>query len=275
MARSRNIKPGFFKNDELAEIEPLGRILFAGLWCMADREGRLKDRPKRIKAETLPYDDCDIKELLQALANKGFILRYEIDGEGYIQIQNWHKHQRPHVKEVPSEIPPPEGNDKAPEIPGLAPEKPEPAPNQHLTDPPDSLFLDSLNLIPDSLNKGTSQEIYQSIVKESAHKFTKHINTIEGTEQKQQLDTLVQAYNACNPIQHKQFKVGGTIKTRQVFEEAIKSGLSPRLLLVEVLYDQEEHEPKPWDIVNAISTQKGLQQTIAYTCYDLDCRGPT
>jgi hypothetical protein len=25
MARSRNIKPGFFLNDKLAEIEPLGR----------------------------------------------------------------------------------------------------------------------------------------------------------------------------------------------------------------------------------------------------------
>jgi hypothetical protein len=55
VARSRNIKPGFFLNDELAECEPLARILFAGLWCIADREGRLEDRPKRIKAEVLPY----------------------------------------------------------------------------------------------------------------------------------------------------------------------------------------------------------------------------
>ena len=37
--RARNLKPGFFKNETLAEIEPLGRLLFQGLWCMADREG--------------------------------------------------------------------------------------------------------------------------------------------------------------------------------------------------------------------------------------------
>jgi hypothetical protein len=49
MARSRNIKPGFFTNDELAECHPLGRLLFAGLWTIADKEGRLDDRPKKLK----------------------------------------------------------------------------------------------------------------------------------------------------------------------------------------------------------------------------------
>ena len=95
MARSRNIKPGFFLNDQLAEIEPLGRLLFAGLWCIADREGRLEDRPRRIKAEVLPYDNCDVDELLNQLAGRGFIVRYEVDGEGYIQVVNFIKHQNP------------------------------------------------------------------------------------------------------------------------------------------------------------------------------------
>ena len=108
MARSRNIKPGFFLNDQLAEVDPLGRLLFAGLWCIADREGRLEDRPKRIKAETLPYDDCDVHELLNQLAKRGFIIRYEVAGEPYIQIVNFEKHQNPHRNERASEIPPPE-----------------------------------------------------------------------------------------------------------------------------------------------------------------------
>ena len=107
MARSRSIKPGFFKNDTLAEIEPLGRLLFAGLWTIADREGRLEDRPKRIKAELLPYDDCDVEQLLQELHNYGFILRYEVEGERYIQISKFRKHQNPHKNEPPSDIPAP------------------------------------------------------------------------------------------------------------------------------------------------------------------------
>lgn len=109
MARSRNIKPGFFENDLLAEIDPLGRLLFAGLWTIADREGRLEDRVKKIKAKILPYDDCDVDHLLDELAKREFILRYEVDGNHYIQITNFLKHQNPHHMEAPSEIPPPEG----------------------------------------------------------------------------------------------------------------------------------------------------------------------
>lgn len=109
MSRARNIKPGFFKNDRLAECDPLARILFAALWCEADREGRLEDRPKRIKAECLPYDDADVDALLGQLERAGFIVRYEAAGQGYIAVVNFSKHQMPHHKEVASVIPPPPG----------------------------------------------------------------------------------------------------------------------------------------------------------------------
>ena len=49
--RARNLKPGFFQNEYLADLPPLARILFCGLWCSADRNGRLEYRPKKIKAE--------------------------------------------------------------------------------------------------------------------------------------------------------------------------------------------------------------------------------
>jgi len=42
--RSRNIKPGFFKNEIIAEMPTETRLLFIGLWLLADREGRLEDR---------------------------------------------------------------------------------------------------------------------------------------------------------------------------------------------------------------------------------------
>ncbi|MBD1229237.1 hypothetical protein [Xenorhabdus griffiniae] len=105
MARSRNIKPGFFTNDDLAECEPLARLLFAGLWTIADREGRLEDKPRKIKAMILPYDDANCDDLLQQLHKKNFITRYAVDGNEFIQINNWKKHQNPHCKEAASEIP--------------------------------------------------------------------------------------------------------------------------------------------------------------------------
>ena len=150
MARSRNIKPGFFKNDLLAEVDPLGRLLFAGLWTIADREGRLEDRPKKIKAEVLPYDDCNIEALLQGLASRGFILRYQVDGTGFIQVVNWDKHQQPHVKEQASIIPAP------PEHPTCTiqtPDKPDSCTEQ------ESLIPDSLNLIPHSVSNETANAV--------------------------------------------------------------------------------------------------------------------
>lgn len=141
MARSRNIKPGFFANDLLAEINPLGRLLFIGLWTMADREGRLEDRPKRIKAELLPYDDCDINALLTALHASGFIVRYEVAGERFIQIAKFTKHQNPHIKEPASSIPEP-GEHCASTVQ---------APDKNSSGPADSGFLipDTGSLIPD------------------------------------------------------------------------------------------------------------------------------
>lgn len=104
--RSRNIKPGFFKNDELAECSVYARLLFIGLWCLADREGRLEDRPKRIKAEILPYDDCNVEELLQELTHFGFIYRYKANEINCIWIPKFSNHQKPHTNEKGSELPP-------------------------------------------------------------------------------------------------------------------------------------------------------------------------
>lgn len=105
--RARNLKPGFFKNEDLAECEPLARILFSGLWCMADRSGRLEFRPKRIKAEVLPYDNCNIEKLLKQLSDKNFILIYAVNNDNYIEILNFGRHQNPHCKEAESLIPAP------------------------------------------------------------------------------------------------------------------------------------------------------------------------
>lgn len=108
MARARNIKPSFFRNPDLADCSPYARLLFIGLWTMADREGRLEDRPRYIKFELLPSDSIDIEKELDALAARGFIIRYVNNGARYIQVVNFKKHQNPHVKEAPSTIPPPD-----------------------------------------------------------------------------------------------------------------------------------------------------------------------
>src|ERR1041385_5061356 len=107
MARARNIKPGFFTNEELVELPFSTRLLFIGLWTEADRAGRMEDKPKRIKMKLFPADDIDVDTALQQLHDKGFLLRYEANGERYIQILAFDKHQNPHKDERKSEIPAP------------------------------------------------------------------------------------------------------------------------------------------------------------------------
>lgn len=103
--RARNIKPSFFTNPDLGECSPVSRLLFAGLWCCADREGRLLDRAKQIKAQVFPYDSVSIDEHLSELEQWGLIERYEVEGLKIISIPKFLKHQRPHVKEKSSELP--------------------------------------------------------------------------------------------------------------------------------------------------------------------------
>jgi hypothetical protein len=105
MARTRDLKPSFFKNEFLAECHPLARILFQGLWTQADREGRLEDRPVRLKAEILPYDDCDIESLFSQLAKHKFITRYVALEKKIIQVNNFVDNQRIHPKEPDSVLP--------------------------------------------------------------------------------------------------------------------------------------------------------------------------
>lgn len=148
MARSRNIKPGFFTNDILCELNPLARLLFSGIWTLADREGRLEDRPKKIKAEVLPYDTVDADSLLGSLETAGFILRYKVNDIAYIQVVNWCKHQNPHIKEGASTIPAPcESGASTMQAPCDTPPKPEQA----------GLIPDSGFLIPDSLHTSPAE----------------------------------------------------------------------------------------------------------------------
>ena len=113
--RTRLLSPGFFRNEVLGELPLEARLTFAGLWCLADREGRLEDRPKRIKAELFPWDSFDIEGSLSALDAEGFIQRYTVGVLKCIQITRFLVHQKPHTRETASRLPAPDGTPELPE----------------------------------------------------------------------------------------------------------------------------------------------------------------
>lgn len=123
MARTRNLKIGLFQNEVLAQLPCEGRMLFAGLPLLADRAGRLEDRPLRIKATLFPFDDVKVDDLLDGLADRGFLERYTAGGVAVIQIVKFGEHQNPHPREPESTLPAnprwDEGYDRAVESRGV------------------------------------------------------------------------------------------------------------------------------------------------------------
>jgi len=161
MARARNIKPAFFNNDLLAELEPIERLAFIGLWTIVDFKGCGEYRPKKIKAMILPYDDCDMENIMINLDKYGFIRIYSSQGETYYKVINFEKHQNPHKNE----------RDKGSDIPDYNPETLDSKgleqdsriiainPDKNGTNRADSLIMnpDSLSLIADNPKPTRSQ----------------------------------------------------------------------------------------------------------------------
>lgn len=105
MARIRTIKPEFFTSEDIAFLTPLARLFFIGLWCEADREGRLSWKPKTLKFRYLPADNIDIDLIGQELIDQRLIETYEVDGRNYAQITSFSKHQVINNRESKSSIP--------------------------------------------------------------------------------------------------------------------------------------------------------------------------
>ena len=156
MARARNIKPGFFKNFDLADCGPMAQLLFAGLWTLADKEGRLKDQPRFIKAEIFPYYPADVNGELTKLERLGFIRRYREMEHAVIEVLQFKEHQSPHHTEKDSKLPAYNANTSVSDCNKTERENNESltvnSPTQDGGNPSDSLIPDSL--IPDSLTNG-------------------------------------------------------------------------------------------------------------------------
>lgn len=109
MPRIRTIKPEFWSDSIVAELDFFTRLFYIGLWNFADDAGRGRAKAKEINGALFPHDDDvenrQVEEALQNLASKGRIVLYEADGQRYFQIVHWKKHQvinRPSKSSIPA-----------------------------------------------------------------------------------------------------------------------------------------------------------------------------
>jgi len=100
MARARNIKPAFFRDAKIVSVSFEARILFIGLWSIADYKGRFKYIPIELKMEIFPADNVDVEFCMGELSTVGLIQIYlDNSGATLVQVLNFEKHQNPHVNE--------------------------------------------------------------------------------------------------------------------------------------------------------------------------------
>jgi hypothetical protein len=215
MARARNIKPSFFQNEELGELHPLERLAFIGMWTIADFKGCIEFRPKRLKVQLLPYDECDFEVITNNLEQSGFISTYSVSGQRYIKIINFEKHQNPHKneRESGSNIPDIDFEDKKPnENNGL--DKFGNNPELNGTAP-----ADSLNPLPDSLNA-------DSLIPDSPTGDAAPKNQLEKTDQQERISCVLKAVKDFY-AEHNKIPVGLS-STHPKFILAIEAGATPQ-----------------------------------------------
>lgn len=157
MARSRNIKPSFFTSEQLADQDPLGRILFIGMWTLADYKGDFEWKERTIKVQLLPFDNCDVKALAINLDKSRLVSFYSDGDRVFVHIPNFRKHQNPHPNEKKKGSDIPAYSETLRQVVDLQTlainrDKSRQESEQKLSDPADSLLLnpDSPSLIPSS-----------------------------------------------------------------------------------------------------------------------------
>lgn len=96
MPRKRIIDPAFWTDAKIVQLPFQFRLLFIGLWNLADDEGRLESNLGDISNRLFPRDEVDIETGIDYLAALGLIQVYS-DGtyeEPLVQIVNFTKYQK-------------------------------------------------------------------------------------------------------------------------------------------------------------------------------------
>lgn len=98
MARKRMIDPSIWINEDFGTLTNLAKLVFIGLFSIADDEGRGKASPAYIKAVLFPYNDdlrvADIEKALSEISSKMSVIFYSCDENKYYTLTSWNKWQK-------------------------------------------------------------------------------------------------------------------------------------------------------------------------------------
>jgi hypothetical protein len=95
MARIRTVKPELWTDPEFTECSLSARLLFIASLNFASDHGVLPDKPKQLKMQCLPADNCDIDALIDELVHNQFLVRTVApNGDKVLVIRTFAKNQK-------------------------------------------------------------------------------------------------------------------------------------------------------------------------------------
>lgn len=108
MARKRMIDPNIWQSEDFSKLSTLGKIVFIGLFSLADDEGRGRCNPVYLKSTLFPYEEnirsTDINKTLSEISSNMSVVFYIENGSSYYNLYNWHTWQkidRPSQSKIP------------------------------------------------------------------------------------------------------------------------------------------------------------------------------
>ncbi|MGH9811493.1 MAG: hypothetical protein ACRD4T_00005, partial [Candidatus Acidiferrales bacterium] len=104
--RRREIHPDFWTDERVIEVSDGAKLLFIGLWMVADRAGRLERKTVAIGLKLRPWDPTAVPHLLEELVVARLVLAYEVGGRHYLGLPGLVRRQRFHPRELKSFLPP-------------------------------------------------------------------------------------------------------------------------------------------------------------------------
>ena len=109
MARKRMIDPTIWDSEDFGKLSELAKIVFIGLFSLADDEGRGRCNPEYLKSKLFPYKgnlrSADIEKTLSEISSNMSVIFYLCDEKQYYWLYNWNTWQkidRPTSSKIPA-----------------------------------------------------------------------------------------------------------------------------------------------------------------------------
>lgn len=98
MARKRMVDPNIWQSEDFGKLSNLAKIVFIGLFSLADDEGRGRANPMYLKSNLFPYNEdmrsADIEKALLEISSNMSVIFYSCDGSSYYSLLSWYTFQK-------------------------------------------------------------------------------------------------------------------------------------------------------------------------------------